>query len=428
MVYSQICEWLNDFVEAEPPEELVDTWDCTEWIQDSEIIEMFKEHVLPTYKTKKARDDSEQILLSLIWEYYLFRQASALNKYVYNVGDYERLKALPSVPQQSAEWLLEKYDLLTASEFSSILTDGLERNDLIREKTRKRIRSVGDGQQTVFLTSTSGKLPPMAWGHRFEPVVRKIYEATTSTSVYTGLGRVRHPDLDYLAASPDGVISTGSLLEIKAPISRDLEKDIIPYDYYCQMQIQMEVCDVGICTYCECRFNSGDAFTEISSVEGLPAFVGALAVYGVPNNSSTWKYIYSPLFLDTKEGRLNALAWTPSVLAPCDTTDTECEQCVVEMNNITGDDEIVLCERCMHDDYVVLEKKVWQIIDWQTIKVLRNKRWWTTVGFPGYNRFTKDVDAAKADPMFLTPRDSGRHALQPMFVDEDTLYNKNTIE
>lgn len=428
MVYSQICEWLNDFVEADAPEELIDTWDITEWIQDSEIIEIFSDHVLPTFKTKKGREDSEQILLSLIWEYYLFRRAVALNKYVYNVGDFERLKALPSVPQQSAEWLLEKYDLLTASEFSAILNDCLERNDLIREKIRKRIRSVDGGQQTVFLSNSAGKLPPMAWGHRFEPVVRKIYEATTSTTVYMGLGRVRHPTLGLLAASPDGVISTGSLLEIKAPISRDLEKDDIPFDYYCQMQIQMEVCDVGICTYCECRFKSGDTFTESAALEGLPAFVGALAVYGVPNNSSTWKYIYSPLFLDTKEGRLNALAWTPSVLAPCITTDAECEHCVVEMNNLTGDDEIVLCEKCMYNDYVVLEKKVWQIEDWQTLKVLRNKRWWATVGFPGYTRFIKDVDAAKADPMFLTPRDSSRHTLQPMFVDEDTLYNKNAIE
>lgn len=432
MVYSQICEWLNDFIEADPPSELFDTWDCTEWIEDSEVIGLFNEVVLPTFKTKKAKDDSDQILHTLIWEYYTFRQAEALKKYTYDSMAYERLKNLESVPQHTGEWLSEKTELLTASEFSSIIGDGAERNNILRAKSIKSLRNeTEEMQQTVYLTSSGGKLPPMAWGHRFESVVRSLYEVISGNTVYCGLGRVRHPKLAKLAASPDGVISNGSLLEIKAPISRELEKDTVPHEYYCQMQIQMEVCDVGIAEYCECRFKTGDKFTE--SVAGMPPFVGALVVFGVPNNYNTWKYIYSPLYPDTKEGRLNAMNWKPAEEENenlSNTSDSDCQQCSLNINKENGNAEFTPCVRCMNPGHVILEKKVWQIEDWQNIKVLRNPRWWSLVGLPEYNRFFKDVAAAKADPMFLRPNDFPQKIGGALFVDEDELYGvkKNTIE
>jgi hypothetical protein len=426
MVYSQICDWLNDFVEADPPDELLDTWDCTEWIEDSEIINLFNETILPSFKTKKAQVDCDQILHTLIWEYYNFRRAEALNKYVYDKNAFERLKKVSSVPQHSTQWLEEKSQLLTASEFSRILKDGAERINIIREKTIRN--AIENEQQTVFVSTSSGKLQPMAWGHRFEPVIRKIYEAISGNSVYTGLGRVRHSTLNYLAASPDGVISNGSLLEIKAPISRELEKDSIPYDYYCQMQIQMEVCDIGIGEYCECRFKTGDNFTD--SVNGMPLYVGALVVYGVPNNITTWKYIYSPLFPDTKEGRLNAIQWKPEV-EDCDfstsSVDSDCQQCTLNINDTNSDAEFIPCASCLHPGSVILEKKIWQIEDWQTIKVMRNPRWWSIVGLPEYNRFFKDVNAVKADPLFLRPNENftfRKSKPTALFVDEDELYGK----
>jgi hypothetical protein len=433
MVYSQICEWLNDFIEADPPSELFDTWDCTEWVEDSEVLELFAEVVLPSFKTKKAKDDSEQILHTLIWEYYTFRKAEALKKYTYDSMAFERLKKLESVPQHTGEWLSEKSELLTASEFSAVIGDGSERNAILKSKTFKRLRNESEEmQQTVFLTGI--KLPPMAWGHRFEPVVRSIYEALSGNTVYCGLGRARHPTLTKLAASPDGVISNGSLLEIKAPISRELEKDTVPYEYYCQMQIQMEVCDVGIAEYCECRFKTGDNFTD--SVADVPSFVGSLVVFGVPNNYTTWKYLYSPLYPDTKEGRLNAINWKPHPENEendnlSSSTDSECQQCSLNINKENGNAEFLPCIRCMNPGHVILEKKVWQIEAWQNIKVLRNPRWWSLVGLPEYNRFFKDVAAARADPMFLRPNDFNQRISTggALFVDEDELYGdvKNTV-
>jgi len=132
MVYSQICDWLSDFVDHGV--ELVDTWDCTEWINETEIITIFSDFVLPTYKTKKARTDALQILHALFWEYYQFKRAESLFMYKDDALAFDRIKNTQSVPQQSQEWLKEKCELLTASEFASILNEGATRLNVIREK------------------------------------------------------------------------------------------------------------------------------------------------------------------------------------------------------------------------------------------------------------------------------------------------------
>lgn len=423
-MYSQICDWLNDFVDDEPPSELVDVWDLTEWLEESDILNIFSEHVHPTFNTKKAQADSTQILHGLIWEYFLFRRSEALHKYKYDSCVFDRLKNIKSIPQHSSEWFTEKSEILTASEFSHILNDGAARFDLLKSKTSKRIGSAKDTQDTVCLSSPNGKIPPLAWGHRFEPVIKQLYAAVTGSAVYSELGRVRHPTLNRLAASPDGVIENGALLEIKAPVTRDLEKDNIPYEYYCQMQIQMEVCDVDIGMYCECRIRSGDVFVDLAA--SLP-YVGALVVYGNQHDFDSLKYIYSPLFPDTKEGRQLALDWVPEHA----NSVTECPDCMYIVSNVNGDAEFVQCNTCSDGNMTVLERKVWQVEDFQIIKVLRNPRWWSTVGYPEYVRFMKDLDAAKKDPLYLTmkPFTLGKKT-GPLFMDEDELFGpvKNTIE
>ena len=373
MVYSQICTWLEDFLE--PPEELLDVWDLTEWLEESEIIEVFTETVIPAFKNKRSRDDSVDILHALLWEYYLFRRSQALCSIVYSDSEIARVKALSSCTQHSVEWHLEKNNLLTASEFSSVLNSG--RVALLRSKTYPVDFSV----QTVVLTRDK-RIQASSWGNRYEPVVRAIYEKVTGSTVFSGIGRVRHSILTQLAASPDGLIVSGpkigSLIEIKAPVSRDLEEDTVPYEYYCQMQVQMEVLDINSVDYCECRLVAIESWAiKLSG----PPFIGAVAVVGQLENSSTWSYVYSPLFPNTEEGRLDLLKWMP---------EGNC-----------------------------LEKQTWGIQDWQIITVPRNKRWWANIGLPEYMRFIKDLQEARADPMFLRPEIAlGPKDKAPMFLDD----------
>jgi len=384
MVYSQICSWLDDFVDDNSPEELLDTWDLTEWIEESEIIKLFEECVLPTYKNKKSRDDATTILKSLIWEYYLYRRDLSLQTVVTDISGMNRVKQIVSSSQHSLDWHLEKYDLLTASEFSDVYGTLVARTNLIKNKISKPI-SDGLLPQTVLL-SKDDKLPATFWGMKYEPVVRDIYSKLTNCDVFAGLGRIKHSKLTNLAASPDGIVQSGNkigrLLEIKAPISRQLEDEIIPRQYYCQIQIQLEVCDLEVADYCECKLETVKNGVWKTGNIG-PAFVGAVAVTGSITDYTTWKYVYSPLFDNTENGREGAMNWRP------------------DLSGTT-----------------LLEISCWQITGWQLITVRRNRRWWNTEGLPEYNRFWKDVFLARSDPSFLAQMvDETIDPKVPLFID-----------
>ena len=411
MVYTQICDWLDDFIGDDPPCELIDVWDLTEWIYESEILDIFEEFVIPSFKNKRSRDDADNILHSLIWEYYLFRRAGYISKLLPDISGAQSIRVAAGSTQQSIEWHKEKRDLLTASEFACILDS--RRLGVLRSKIINRLTD-GEPPQNVFL-SREGKLNATAWGIRYEEVVRRIYEKVNECTVLCGIPRLRHPELAFLAASPDGLVldgpSTGRLIEIKAPISRELEEDIVPQDYYCQMQIQMEVCGAASADYCECRIEIVKE-GKFSDISGCPQYIGSLAVIGSKDDYKTWKYVYSPLFPKTESGKADALAWRPNI-----------NEHQIRPTIIVGDDlENNLFYEPTPDEIVnieILEIQLWEIGDWQIITMPRNKRWWENVGFPEYTRFVKDVNAARADPLFVIPREFQESSYPaPMFVED----------
>jgi hypothetical protein len=369
MVYSQICGWLDDYLHGDAPEELLDTWDFMRWVQETEIIALFTEYIMPTFKTRSARGHAIQILMALLWEYYLFRRSAGRVS-----SDVPDLSGRETTLQRSKEWFAEKAHLLTASEFSGILMQNSRRIALIRSKLTANYFE----QPTVF----TGRLSAPAWGIRFEPVIKQIYSRVTSNTVH-GIGRIRHKTLPKLAASPDGVLRD-RLLEIKAPVSRVLKKDDIPYEYYCQMQVQLEVCDIELGDYCECRIVSGDGWADVSG-----AFIGSVAVV----DGEALRYEYSPLYEDTAAGRAAIEAWTP-------------------------------------EGQTVVEKKVWQIADMQIIQVRRNRRWWEMVGLPAYQQFRTDFATAGNDPMFFAPapQDIEEELVLPQFLSEQVFADSSSSE
>jgi hypothetical protein len=115
---------------------------------------------------------------------------------------------------------------------------------------------------------------PFDWGIRFEPVVKQILEAKWGLQIAEA-GRILHPADKHIAASPDGIIlaatdpaRVGRLLEIKCPITRSVGEGI-PFDYWCQMQVQMEVTGIDECEYVEVKLDSLQGVaTDLSGAEG----------------------------------------------------------------------------------------------------------------------------------------------------------------
>jgi len=192
------------------------------------------------------------------------------------------------VEQRSEEWYEETKQLLTASEFYKLFESQRTRGTLVLSKSEQ---TKIDLQKAV----PSHVMTPFDWGIRFEPVVKQYLEHTWNCTIYE-CGRIRHSSNKKLAASPDGIISQssdvsrlGRLIEIKCPYTRK-SNNIVPYAYWIQMQIQMEVTNLVECEYVEVEIVSKSPKNLNIDLSENYIYKGVL--YLMLNNT-TYNYAYS---------------------------------------------------------------------------------------------------------------------------------------
>ena len=162
------------------------------------------------------------------------------------------LLSIEQPEQRSAEWYEFRHNLISASSLGKILGTEASRNRIIYEKCKPAYTAVSRGSGAINVNS------PMHWGQKYEPVTCAIYEQLFSTNV-SEFGCIRHKDYPFIGASPDGIVTKpdcpryGRMLEIKNIVNREITG--IPLkDYWIQMQIQMECCDLDECDFMETRF------------------------------------------------------------------------------------------------------------------------------------------------------------------------------
>jgi hypothetical protein len=180
--------------------------------------------------------------------------------------DWRWLLTTNQVEQRTGEWYSETKNLITASEIASLWKGGRTRGTMVMSKVPNPSAPIINKQGALRREHTG----PMDWGVRYEPVVKQILEETLGAKIQE-LGRIRHRSVARVAASPDGLFTecakqpdlVGTLVEIKCPPSRIIN-DKIPFDYWCQMQLQMEVCGRPSCEFVEVKFKEldGEALSE----------------------------------------------------------------------------------------------------------------------------------------------------------------------
>jgi hypothetical protein len=143
-------------------------------------------------------------------------------------------------------------------------------------------------------------MSPFDWGIRFESVVKQILIAMWGAEILE-VGRLVHQTDKKLAASPDGIIQkadererVGRLVEIKCPVRRELNGKI-PFEYWCQMQIQMEVADIDECDYVEVKlvskYKDSDYKDPVDGTLGY-TFNGIVWIFQSPETGEL-KYAYN---------------------------------------------------------------------------------------------------------------------------------------
>jgi putative phage-type endonuclease len=146
------------------------------------------------------------------------------------------------VEQKTDAWYKARKSLITASDFAQALGEG-------KFGTQKQFYQKKCGYE---VESFDPYIPPLKWGCMFEDVATQIYAKRNHVTVHE-FGLLKHPSIDYLGASPDGITDHGVMLEIKCPFKRKITGEI-PAQYYHQVQGQLDVCNLDECDYLECDF------------------------------------------------------------------------------------------------------------------------------------------------------------------------------
>ena len=169
-----------------------------------------------------------------------------------------KLNNYPFVKQRSVEWYEIRNSLITASDFGEAtgkVKFGTQ-NSFFRKK-------VGYEENTF-----DSSLPPLQWGIRYEEVANLFYKKMMKVSVFE-YGIMKHPTIEFVGASPDGVSNTGVMLEIKCPYNRKNTQHIHD-QYVLQIQGQLEVCDLEYCDYLECYIKEYDSLEQCIEDRGNP--------------------------------------------------------------------------------------------------------------------------------------------------------------
>ena len=172
----------------------------------------------------------------------------------YLINRIEELKIKPQPHQRSALWYAKRFNSIGASEVASIFNKNpfCTYNKYIEKKSNKLV--------------TSKPLEYNVYTHhgvKYEPIVQQLYCIRENTKIIE-FGSIDHETYSFISASPDGITSDGTMLEIKCPWKREII-GIPPIYYWYQMQQQLEVCKLNKCDFIECKiyeYSSWNDFLE----------------------------------------------------------------------------------------------------------------------------------------------------------------------
>jgi putative phage-type endonuclease len=166
----------------------------------------------------------------------------------------QKLREIPQPVQRTPEWYKFRWNLITASNAYKAFETQSSINQLVYEKCQP-LKTFNDEDEEIKMVNTN---TAMHWGQKYEPLSVMYYQQKYGTTV-EDFGCIQHSTYKFLGASPDGIIVNkesdryGRMLEIKNPVSREIT-GIPKKEYWTQMQLQMEVCDLDECDFLETKF------------------------------------------------------------------------------------------------------------------------------------------------------------------------------
>jgi putative phage-type endonuclease len=310
---------------------------------DSNILENI--YGLSKEESIKMLESYLKMGLSFVFKYVMpkrsynksYIRSNKIN-YVKIDNQLEKLKSIIQPEQRSDEWYIFRNSTLTASNIWKVFVSDYSQTQLILEKCEPL------DINKFKVTNTNS---PLHWGQKYEPVSILYYEYIHNTKV-SEFGCIPHKDYSFIAASPDGIICDGSsklfgrMLEIKNVVSREIT-GIPKMEYWIQMQLQMEVCNLNECDFLETKFIQYDTEEEYRE-DKETEYKGVILQY---LKGESPYYIYAPFML----------------------SDLDSEEYK------RWEDE----EKEKNKDLELIARLYWKLVKISCVLVLRNKLWFKKV-------------------------------------------------
>jgi len=243
----------------------------------------------------------------------------------------------PQPDQRTNEWYVFRHNLITASSAWKVFKSQSSINQVIVEKCKEL-----DVSKYGIVNTGS----PMHHGNKYEEVSVMLYEYIYDTKV-RDYGCIQHDTYKFLGASPDGINVDpnsqryGRMLEIKNPTTREIT-GIPKEDYWIQMQLQMETCNLNECDFLETVFKEYET-EEDSVADGTFTYneedqLKGMILYFIKDGKPLYEYM--PLHISKEESTI----WYDKMMEK-------------------------------HSTLTWIKDIYWRLEDYSCILVLRNKLW-----------------------------------------------------
>jgi putative phage-type endonuclease len=297
-----------------------------------------------------------------------------------------KLYLTPQPEQKSQAWFDYRFDRITASDMASAID--LNPYDSVEGFICKKC-----DPNFPFLDNDF-----VFHGKKYEQIATSLYEHLYNSKI-TEFGCLPSDKYTFLGASPDGIGSKstldykfnknklGYMLEIKCPYVRPIINkgkivgEICPFYYYCQVQQQLECCNLDNCDFIQCNIKEYkdreaylidcDHIMSVSeSVEGT-----SVNASNTMSRGCLLQFLpkeYKPLFPEDKHHYKSFYIYPPRL------TMSQIQYDEWILNNL-NDWKINYPEQA--NDYYFDKVIYWKILNAHTVTIPRDTNWFNSI-FP----------------------------------------------
>lgn len=247
------------------------------------------------------------------------------------------------VKQRTPEWYELRYNCFSASSLWKLLDSPSTYNSLIFEKCKPF-----DQQNHRHIVTNEHN--PRNWGVKYEPVSVQIYSFKNPNAIIkTDYGCIPHPIYSFIGASPDGIHISGEkrgcMIEIKNIYNREMD-GIPSEEYWIQMQIQMETCNLEECDFLETRFKEYER-EEAFYLDQTPEFKGVILFFLAKSPENENRFEYMPLYISLEKICI--------------------EQWIRELQDR------------FQSEYILYDRSYWYLDEYYCMNIKRNSPWFESV-------------------------------------------------